>query len=126
YQRQNAALAIQAARTLCPGVSEKAIDTGLARLRWPGRFEVVDGVVLDGAHNGASATALAVSLRQFAAGRPVELVVGINRDKDARAVLRPLLAIAHRVWATQARSSPRALPAADLARQCRRLGVDVT
>ena len=34
------------------------------------------------------------------------------RDKDARAVLRPLLPLAAEIWATQTVDNPRALPAA--------------
>jgi dihydrofolate synthase/folylpolyglutamate synthase len=129
HQRQNAALAVAAARRLWPNLPSAAIDAGLERLRWPGRFEVVGSapaLVFDGAHNGASAEALADTLRSFAADRPVSLVIGINRDKDARAVLRPLLALAARVFATQTADNPRALPVAELARACRRLskGVD--
>jgi len=120
HQQQNAALAVGTARLMLGGeLADEIIDRGLGRLRWPGRFEVVPGdlpFVLDGAHNGASAEALAVALATYAAGRPITLVVGINRDKDARAVLRPLLPSAHRVWATQARHNPRALPANELAR----------
>jgi dihydrofolate synthase/folylpolyglutamate synthase len=121
HQRQNAALAIAAARKLCQ-VSDEAVKRGLGRLRWPGRYEEIggDNLVLDGAHNGASADALAALLRE--ARRPLHLVLGINRDKDARAVLRPLLPLASGVWATQARDNPRALPAAELARWCRRMG----
>jgi dihydrofolate synthase / folylpolyglutamate synthase len=127
HQRQNAALAIAAARSMVPELKEEAIAAGLARVRWPGRFEIVeDVVVLDGAHNGASAEALADTLRGFAGARRIHLVVGINRDKDARAVLRPLLALADRVWATQAADNPRALPAAELGRRCRRLGVETS
>jgi dihydrofolate synthase/folylpolyglutamate synthase len=124
HQRQNAALAVDAAETLVPGIGQDAIQIGLQRLNWPGRFEVVrDGrVILDGAHNGASAEALARTLQHYARGRRLSLVVGINRDKDARAVLRPLLQLADSVWATQTSNNPRALPAADLGRVCRRLG----
>jgi len=122
HQRQNAALAIAAARTLVRELPREAIDAGLERIRWPGRFEVVGDVVLDGAHNGASAAALAETLRTCAGGRRIALVVGINRDKDARAVLRPLLRVADQVWATQTASNLRALPAAELGRLCRRLG----
>jgi dihydrofolate synthase/folylpolyglutamate synthase len=82
-------------------------------------------LVLDAAHNGASAEALAQTLATFARGRSVNLVIGINRDKDARAVLRPLLRHATHVWATQARNNPRALPATDLAALCQRLGASV-
>ena len=124
YQRQNAALAVEAARALTT-IDEAAVTRGLARLRWPGRFEVLDAnapVVLDGAHNGASAVALADTLGAYAAGRRIGLVIGINRDKDARAVLRPLLALAECVWATEAANNPRALNAIELAGICRRLG----
>ncbi|MDQ6673034.1 MAG: bifunctional folylpolyglutamate synthase/dihydrofolate synthase [Chloroflexota bacterium] len=125
HQQQNAALAVAAARLMAASVDDQAIERGLARLRWAGRFEVIDAnppVILDGAHNGASAEALAATLLGYAAGRPISVVVGINRDKDARAVLRPLLAIAHSVWATQAQDNPRALDASDLARLSGALG----
>jgi dihydrofolate synthase/folylpolyglutamate synthase len=124
HQRQNAALAVAAAKTLLPEIRQEAIQRGLERIRWPGRFEVADGMVLDGAHNGASASALADTLGSCADGRHIGLVVGINRDKDARAVLRPLLHLADRVWATQTANNARALPAAELGRLCRRLGAE--
>ena len=123
HQRQNAALAVEAARVLHDGLGEDQIDRGLARLHWPGRFEFIsERLVLDGAHNGASAQALAETL----AGQPIQLVVGINRDKDARAVLRPLIPLATRVWATHTSDNPRALPVSELAELCRHLGALVT
>jgi dihydrofolate synthase/folylpolyglutamate synthase len=125
HQWQNAALAIAAARVLVPKITDGSIQRGLQRLRWPGRFEIIGEappVVLDGAHNGASAEALANTLEHYTAGRPLDLVVGINRDKDARAVLRPLVGLAQRVWATQTANNVRALPANELARLCRSLG----
>lgn len=123
HQRQNAALAVAAARVLA-APPDAAIRHGLARLRWPGRFEVVDGrppVVLDGAHNDASAAALARTLGAFARGRPIHLVLGMQADKDARALLRPLLPLAASVVAT-ATVGRRALPPADVARVSRQLG----
>lgn len=123
HQRQNAALAIAAARAMAPA-DDAAVERGLQRLRWPGRFEVLDGtprVVLDGAHNGASAEALAATLRSLPFDG-LALVIGINRDKDARAVLRPLLELAESVVATQTADNVRALPAPELARLCRQLG----
>jgi dihydrofolate synthase/folylpolyglutamate synthase len=126
HQRQNAALAADAAKLLAPHTTEHASTHGLERVHWPGRFEIVGDVVLDGAHNGASAEALAKTLRTYAADRPITLVIGINRDKDARGVLRPLVGVAKRVIATQASNNPRALAAAELAALCRRLGAQTT
>jgi dihydrofolate synthase/folylpolyglutamate synthase len=82
-------------------------------------------VVLDGAHNGASAEALAATLAEFAAGRPISLVIGINRDKDARAILRPLLRLAHSIWVTRAADNSRALEPDRLAALSRGHGADV-
>ena len=122
HQRQNGALAAGAAETL--GVTPAAIARGLAAAWWPGRFEIVreaPTVVLDGAHNGSSAEALAAALRQRFGRRPVHLIVGLNADKDAGATLRPLLAIVRRVTVT-ASSAPRARAADDLLPTCRSLG----
>jgi dihydrofolate synthase/folylpolyglutamate synthase len=79
-------------------------------------------VVLDGAHNGASAAALADTLAPFLASRPLVLVVGINRDKDAAAVLRPLVERSATVWATRTADNPRARDATELARLATRAG----
>jgi dihydrofolate synthase/folylpolyglutamate synthase len=122
HQRQNAALAAAAARTLA--VADDAIAKGLRAVVWPARYEIVPGrppIVLDGAHNGASAEALARTLRQERGGRRVVLVVGINRDKDARAVLRALARIASAIVATRS-ASGRASSAEDVARIATHLG----
>ncbi|HUG56544.1 MAG TPA: hypothetical protein VMJ92_05640, partial [Candidatus Limnocylindrales bacterium] len=116
HQLENAALAVAAARAL--GAGEDAVRTGLSRLRWPGRFEVAGDVVLDGAHNDSSAAALARTLRAHAGSREIRLVLGLNRDKDARAVLRPLLGLARSVHATRASGSPRALDPTAIAALC--------
>lgn len=123
HQRQNAALAVAAARALRT-VPDIAIVHGLERLRWPGRFEVVDAappVVLDGAHNDASALALAATLRGWAGARRVHLVVGINRDKEAAAFLKPLLGLATSIWTTRAQDVARAYAPDELAALCQRL-----
>jgi len=128
HQRQNAALAIAAARALAErGVPfrEGAIGRGLRQLRWPGRFELVPGsppLVLDGAHNDGSAAALAAAIRAEVPGRRVRLVIGMMQDKDARAVTRALAPIASAVYATRA-ESPRAADPAAIARLFRRVPV---
>ena len=63
------------------GVGERAIRAGLARARWPGRFELRrrEGgwLVLDGAHNPAGARALAASLETYFGEAPMTLVIGV-------------------------------------------------
>ncbi len=108
FQPGNALLAVAAAHGL--GVGESAIRAGLARARWPGRFHVVGQaptIVLDAAHNPAGARALADSLRQYFPDRPLTLVLGVSRDKDAAAILAVLAPLARRLVLTRA-ASPRA------------------
>jgi dihydrofolate synthase/folylpolyglutamate synthase len=115
YQPGNALLAVAAARVL--DVDERAIREGLARVHWPGRFEVRrrpgGWLVLDGAHNPAGARALAGSLEAYFGETPATLVLGVLRDKDAAGILGPLLARASRVVLTGF-TSPRAVAPAEL------------
>src|SRR5262245_20362642 len=69
HQLVNAALAIAAVRVLVQAipVSDDAIRTGLSRVRWPGRLQLVtrssgQELLLDGAHNTAGAEALSAAL----------------------------------------------------------------
>jgi dihydrofolate synthase / folylpolyglutamate synthase len=113
HQLQNAALATATAAAL--DVDGPAIARGLRATIWPARFERVRGrppIVLDGAHNGASAEALARTLRRERGGRRLALVVGVNRDKDAGAVLAPLIRVASSVIVTRSTSLRAADPAA--------------
>jgi len=92
YQPANALLAVAAARHL--GAPETALRAGLRRVRWPGRFEVRgDGprLVLDGAHNPGGARALAASLATFFGDERATFIVGLSREKDARAILGALV-----------------------------------
>jgi dihydrofolate synthase / folylpolyglutamate synthase len=115
YQPGNALLAVTAARVL--GVGERAIRAGLARARWPGRFDVrrrrAGWLVLDGAHNPAGARALAASLTAYFGDTPTTLVFGVLRDKDAAGILQALLGRARRVILT-ASPNPRAAAPHDL------------
>ncbi|HXH81864.1 MAG TPA: folylpolyglutamate synthase/dihydrofolate synthase family protein [Candidatus Tectomicrobia bacterium] len=114
YQPGNAVLAVAAARVL--GVPEAAMRAGLARVRWPGRFEVrprADGwLVLDGAHNPDGAAALRASLEAYFPGAPLALVVGMYADKDARGILGALAPLATRIVLTRTASPRAADPAA--------------
>lgn len=113
FQAGNALLAAATAQRL--GLPEAAIREGLARVQWPGRFQVMAGeptLVLDGAHNPSGARALAESLRDYFGDAPATLIVGISADKDARGILGALAPVAARVILTRASHSRAADPAA--------------
>ena len=71
----------------------------------PGRFEVRDGVIFDGAHNPAGMAALAEALGD----RRVVAVLCVLDDKDAAEMLRALLPLCDEVVCTRC-ANPRALP----------------
>ncbi len=126
HQAQNAAVALRVLELA--GVPEEAIRRGLARVVWPGRFEVIrlEGgptVLLDAAHNPAKCAALAESVRAYFPGRRVYLVLGALADKEVPEMIRPLLELADRIWVTTP-GSPRAMAASDLAQMCASRGVD--
>jgi dihydrofolate synthase/folylpolyglutamate synthase len=82
HQVENAATAAVALTRL--GVSDSAIEAGIAQTRWPGRLERVSEhpeIILDGAHNPAGARALAAYIDRFYSHRPVRLIYGAMRDK---------------------------------------------
>jgi dihydrofolate synthase/folylpolyglutamate synthase len=127
HQRENAALAAAALRLLDGrglAVPGGAVEAGIAGARWPGRLELVAGVLLDGAHNADGALALARALPALHPGRPVELVFGVLADKDHRAMLRALARCVNGLHLVAPRS-PRARPPADYADFARSLGPSV-
>jgi len=113
HQMINAATAIEAARVLKTmgfKISDEAMSEGLKNILWPGRFELLmsnPDVVVDGAHNAASARALAQTLVEEYPHRRVILVLGISEDKDVAAICNSLKDNAARIFLTRARH-PRA------------------
>ena len=93
HQIENARTAIAALAQL--GVAPEAIRRGIAQTTWPGRLERVavnPEIILDGAHNPASARALAAYLDRFYEPRRVWLIYGAMRDKaveEMAAILFP-------------------------------------
>lgn len=122
HQAHNAAVALATLDLLAevggPSVGREDVLRGWSRLRWPARVEVFEGtprVVIDGAHNVASALALAETLRlNFPPGRRA-LVFGTTRDKDLLGQLRALLPLFDRAIATRYLENPRAVPPDEIA-----------
>jgi dihydrofolate synthase/folylpolyglutamate synthase len=99
-------------------VSRDAAVRGLGTLRWPARVEVMEKtpwLVVDGAHNVASALALAETLRTCFPPTPRTLVFGTTRDKDLSGQLRALLPLFETLIACRYLGNPRFVPPADIA-----------
>ncbi len=108
HQARNAALAL-ACVARAPGVVQgepliEAAERGFAASRLPGRIELIGRspwLLVDFAHTGASAAALAAVLRRIPRRRS-HLVLSISAGKDADAILRHLLPEVNVVTVTRA------------------------
>lgn len=105
-------------------VDRRAVETGLAEARWPGRLDRVvlaDGrrAILDAAHNPAGARALAAWLARTTRGARVPLVFAAAADKDIAGMIAALAPAVGDIVVT-AFADPRATDADTLAAQVRR------
>jgi dihydrofolate synthase/folylpolyglutamate synthase len=97
HQVENAAVAVALVEQLREqgwSIPQRAIARGLKTVQWPARCEVLQGeppVMLDCAHNRASARRLAETLQDFFPGLPRVLVFGAMRDKDLAGMFAELL-----------------------------------
>src|SRR5581483_6924746 len=88
-----------------------AVTNGLGTLSFPARVEIVaerPWLIIDGAHNVASAEALAATLLENFPAAPRTLVFGTTCDKDFAGQLRALLPLFDEVVATRYVENPRA------------------
>jgi dihydrofolate synthase/folylpolyglutamate synthase len=121
HQIENAIVAVRLLETLPETtslqVSSAAIRAALEDVVWPARLEMrrLDGidVLIDGAHNGGGARALAAYVEETF-GRALPFVVGLMADKDAEAILGALAPVASAFFCTAAQT-PRAAAAEHIA-----------
>lgn len=113
HQRDNCAVAVSVAECLNDlgyEISLDAIREGVKKVFWPLRFEIISEkplVVLDGAHNEASAKVLAGLTKKIFNDKQVTLIFGISKDKNKESVLNELKNIAKNIIFTKA-DHPRA------------------
>jgi dihydrofolate synthase/folylpolyglutamate synthase len=121
HQGANAALAVAAVEELVRlglHVGDAAVAQGLACVYWPARMEVVGRrplVILDCAHNVASARALAETLRSFPDVARHHLVFAASADKDVAGMLKILGAHFDQAFLTRYSQATRSLGVDDLA-----------
>lgn len=120
FQLMNAAVAldvIDVLRAAGWNVSEAAIRTGLKRVSWPGRFDIVSEeplIIFDGSHNPAGMDALMSALDERYPDHYRLVLTGVFADKDYHSIARALEQGADEI-VTITPPSSRALPAEDYA-----------
>ncbi|TWT37067.1 Folylpolyglutamate synthase [Posidoniimonas corsicana] len=125
HQAQNAAVALAVVAELRDqgwSIPADACREGLAGLQLPGRVELFRGqptVVVDTAHNEASARALTEALAELDWGGKGILVLAASRDKDTRAICAALAPVFDQAIITRYLENPRAVAPEDLAAEYR-------
>jgi len=115
HQKMNAAVAIAALQAAGMTASDYTIARGLESVEWAARFQIWDErVVIDGAHNPASARILAQTWREEFGNERATILLAILRDKNVAAIVEALRPIASQIVLLQIRSE-RALPPNELA-----------
>ena len=129
FNRENAVTALAVLRTLERlGKAPAAPDpcAGFNAVYWPGRYQRLGAMLVDGAHNPPAAAALAAALRADGVqARSLALVAGFCGDKDVDTVLNRLSPLVARGYAVQT-SNPRSLSAAETAARMRAAGIEAT
>lgn len=127
YQPKNAAVAVTALTVLAAkgwNITEEHIRAGLARVEWPGRFELLGRhpvFLLDGSHNPHGMAATVEGLKALFPGEKFVFLLSIMADKAVDEMLRLLLPLAERFFTVTA-DNPRAMPGEELAERIREMG----
>ncbi|MET4561815.1 dihydrofolate synthase/folylpolyglutamate synthase [Lysinibacillus parviboronicapiens] len=118
HQANNMALAITAffevATALHVPVSIEGIQHGINKATILGRFEeILPSIILDGAHNPASAETLVATIRQEFPEERITFVIGILADKDVQNVFNQLEQVSDCFYFVDF-NNPRAMSAKDM------------
>jgi len=114
HQLINATVAlgvIEALRLYDINMSVDSMRGGLYNTLWPGRCEVISRdplVILDGAQNVASGSALKETIRENLKYKKLILVLGISNDKDIEGICNVLYDLADEIILTKS-NNPRAV-----------------
>jgi len=114
HQRKNAALAVEAVCRVDDSSSSRltpqVISHALARIEWPGRFQLIGShLILDGAHNVAAVEALVAAWRDtFGEGERSHLVFGVASSKNVSGILEMILPIVSSITFVPIQSERRA------------------
>ena len=120
YQLKNARNVLECTeilRKLGVNIPESAVQSGLAAVRWHGRFELLATdpvIIIDGAHNPEGIAEAAESIRLYFGGQPVLLLMGVMADKEYATYPELLSGLAAKVFTVKP-DNPRSLDSQTLA-----------
>jgi dihydrofolate synthase / folylpolyglutamate synthase len=129
YQLDNTTAAVAALEILASAgltVSAADIAQGLAQVKWPGRFHILQEnptVLVDGAHNVASTKRLVSNIKAYFSHKRILLVFGTSGDKDIPGIVSELVSLSPQVIVTQA-SQSRAASHSNLAAEFSKRGIE--
>ena len=130
FQLENAASAVAALEVLGSagfGISTADIARGLAQVKWPGRFHILQEyptVLVDGAHNVASIKRLVDNIKGYFAHKRIFLVFGTSCDKDIPGIINKLVPLSPQVIVTRTAHS-RAAPLSTLVAEFSKQGIEL-
>lgn len=131
HQLKNVATVLTLAEVLREkgfGIPDTAVKSGLERVRWQGRFEVVSHAptfIIDGGHNPQCIEELVNNVKKYITAKPLAVLTGVLADKDYEAMYSEMSRLAD-AFVTVTPPSPRALTAEKLAEYLTSLGATAT
>jgi len=129
FQLENAATAVAALGILSSegfAISAADIAQGLARVKWSGRFQILQQhptVLVDGAHNVASMKVLVSNIKAYFSYKRIFLVFGTSCDKDIPGIINELVALSPQVIVTRTAHS-RAATISTMAAEFSKRGIE--
>ena len=99
------------------GISETAVEQGLKKVRWKGRFEVLCEsplVIYDGSHNPDGIACAAQSIKRYFPDKKAVMLIGVMADKDYSLYAGMLGDMIHSVYTVRP-DNPRSLDSDTLA-----------
>lgn len=118
YNALNALAALEILKSRGWNIGPEAVKTGMARVQFKGRFEILNKtplIVIDGGHNIEGITSFVENFSLYFPGKKANLFFGMLSDKQVDASVALLSKIAKCIY-TLTPEDPRAVCAADMTR----------
>ena len=74
-------------------IPDSAVQDGLKKVCWPGRFDIRKTMIFDGAHNPHGIKSLKENLKKYTNNKKITIVLSIMREKDYRGMCKELSGI---------------------------------